>query len=303
MPASPSSSRAVPAIIVPTSLALVHFHPEPVDDCPCFEDAIAVLSCSMGSFVGHWQVVSGGIDHLYTTEASIFDYGLLYGAVTAVYRVVLGAGCCSRPVSALTAGLGIMVGFRFIAKSALLKVLPPLFRQVDSLYDLGLTTRRFYTAATSVDLARLELTLTRSDYHDIPQPNILSVPSVLDLHAAKYSPLSSFDNTAETSGTSSADHSPRLSATPSPTLGASTAARNLSLSGLQEGGLRKRGDKRKHEPYRSDSGKSIDDAYGGEQYVWVSKRKRKSRAERARYDAEGGSAVEPSVDPRADGQY
>jgi hypothetical protein len=31
------------------------------------------------------------------------------------------------------------------------------------------------------------------------------------------------------------------------------------------------------------------ETYGGEQYVWVSKRKRISRAERAKYDAEGES--------------
>ena len=51
---------------------MVHKHPEPVDgksppsiaarmaadfpflDCPCFEDAIAVLSVMLGSFLCHW---------------------------------------------------------------------------------------------------------------------------------------------------------------------------------------------------------------------------------------------------------
>jgi len=31
----------------------------------------------------------------------------------------------------------------------------------------------------------------------------------------------------------------------------------------------------------------MNETYGGEQYVWVSKRQRISRAERAKYDAEG----------------
>lgn len=41
-----------------------------------------------------------------------------------------------------------MVVFRIIAKSALLRILPPIFRRAAEMYDLDLTTRRFYKAAT-----------------------------------------------------------------------------------------------------------------------------------------------------------
>jgi hypothetical protein len=40
--------------MVPFTLAAVHYHPQPVDDCPCFEDAIAVLAVVLGTFSGHW---------------------------------------------------------------------------------------------------------------------------------------------------------------------------------------------------------------------------------------------------------
>jgi hypothetical protein len=50
----------VPLIVIPLTLALVHYHPEPVDNCPCFEDAIAVLSVILGSTLGHWWTVSNG---------------------------------------------------------------------------------------------------------------------------------------------------------------------------------------------------------------------------------------------------
>jgi hypothetical protein len=40
--------------MLPFTLAAVHYHPQPVDDCPCFEDAIAVLAVVLGTFTGHW---------------------------------------------------------------------------------------------------------------------------------------------------------------------------------------------------------------------------------------------------------
>ena len=40
--------------MLPFTLAAVHYHPQPVDDCPCFEDAIAVLATALGTFTGQW---------------------------------------------------------------------------------------------------------------------------------------------------------------------------------------------------------------------------------------------------------
>jgi len=40
----------------------VHFHPQPVDDCPCFEDAIAFVSVILGGFVARWHTAYAGID-------------------------------------------------------------------------------------------------------------------------------------------------------------------------------------------------------------------------------------------------
>ena len=43
-----------------------------------------------------------------------------------------------------------MFGWRLIAKSVLLRVLPPIFRTTSRAFDVDLPTRRFYTAATYV---------------------------------------------------------------------------------------------------------------------------------------------------------
>lgn len=39
---------------------LVNQHAEPVDDCPCFEDAIAFVSSVMGTTIAHWHAANFG---------------------------------------------------------------------------------------------------------------------------------------------------------------------------------------------------------------------------------------------------
>lgn len=41
---------------------MVNQHPVPVDDCPCFEDAIAFVSVLMGCLLARWHAVQTGFD-------------------------------------------------------------------------------------------------------------------------------------------------------------------------------------------------------------------------------------------------
>ena len=50
----------VPLVLIPLTLWAVHQHPQPVDDCPCFEDAIAFMSVLMGAFVARWAACYNG---------------------------------------------------------------------------------------------------------------------------------------------------------------------------------------------------------------------------------------------------
>ena len=52
----------VPLILIPICLLAVNQHPQPVDDCPCFEDAIAFVSVVLGSLVGTWAMTYSGAD-------------------------------------------------------------------------------------------------------------------------------------------------------------------------------------------------------------------------------------------------
>ena len=55
-----SQTFQVPLVLIPLTLWAVHQHPQPVDDCPCFEDAIAFMSVLMGAFVARWGVCYNG---------------------------------------------------------------------------------------------------------------------------------------------------------------------------------------------------------------------------------------------------
>jgi hypothetical protein len=62
------TSTIVPLIVIPLCLVMVNQHPQPVDDCPCFEDAIAFVSVGMGSLLARWHAVHWGFDEAFFTS-------------------------------------------------------------------------------------------------------------------------------------------------------------------------------------------------------------------------------------------
>jgi dihydrosphingosine 1-phosphate phosphatase len=52
----------VPVVIISLGALLVNQHAEPVDDCPCFEDAIAFVSVVIGTTLGQWHAANWGFD-------------------------------------------------------------------------------------------------------------------------------------------------------------------------------------------------------------------------------------------------
>ncbi|KAJ7199136.1 sphingosine-1-phosphate phosphatase [Mycena pura] len=166
---TPSSLR-VPLTLVPLALLAVNQHPQPVDDCPCFEDAIAIGSVALGMLLGRWGAVRWGAHApiralmpgsgwMATTDGAYarvpptwMDLGVWWGA--AVSKMVFGI-------------LAIFV-WRLLAKAALHRALPPTFRFLATL--MRLPHRRFYTPAT--------------DYTRVPPLDALRpIPSVIDLPA------------------------------------------------------------------------------------------------------------------------
>ncbi|KAI0634711.1 PAP2-domain-containing protein [Trametes polyzona] len=152
-----TSGWIVPAVIVPLCLFLVHKHPQPVDDCPCFEDAIAFISVVMGEFLARWYMHHHGYDQSFfvrpmpgSTWATWADIGIWL--TFAAIKMVIGV-------------LTIVI-WRMLAKSFCHFVLPPTFRFLSHLFTLP--NRRFYTPAT--------------DYTSVPaDKGLRPIPSVIDL--------------------------------------------------------------------------------------------------------------------------
>ena len=136
---------------------MVNQHPQPVDDCPCFEDAIAFISVLLGEVLGRWASFQYGV----TPEFfKIPQPGSAYSAVTDIATWWLFS------IIKVVVGILLIFTWRLFAKATLHFALPRIFRFLANIFTLP--NRRFYTPAT--------------DYEEVPIGRGLHpVPSVIDL--------------------------------------------------------------------------------------------------------------------------
>ncbi|KAF2273056.1 sphingosine-1-phosphate phosphohydrolase-like protein [Westerdykella ornata] len=98
-------------------LVLIRTHPEPADDCPCYDDTIAFAGVVMGVQLGAWHFSQSR----YSIDTPIpstvhFDFHHL-GLLKTTLRIALG--------------VLIVFVWRAIMKPALLKILPPIYRVLE----------------------------------------------------------------------------------------------------------------------------------------------------------------------------
>ena len=136
---------------------MVNQHPQPVDDCPCFEDAIAFISVVLGDILGRWAFFQYGVTpEFFKTPQP----GSAYSTVTEIATWWLFS------VIKVVFGILLIFTWRIFAKSSLHFALPRIFRFLASIFTLP--NRRFYTPAT--------------DYADVPiERGLHPIPSVIDL--------------------------------------------------------------------------------------------------------------------------
>jgi membrane-associated phospholipid phosphatase len=128
-----TSSWTAPAIAGIIIVLLVRIHPEPADDCPCFDDSVAFAGVLIGLEFGTWSYgkIPGDPWETHAYADSTVD-------ITA-----LGL---ARNVARIVVGVLVIFAWRETMKPAMLKILPHLFRLIES---LGLSLpRRFFTPAT-----------------------------------------------------------------------------------------------------------------------------------------------------------
>lgn len=127
------SATWVEILVIPTViLILVRIHPEPADDCPCFDDSVAFAGVWLGVDVGSWYFTTSSLAWADPLPGTIpYSYQRL-GLLGTVIRLVVGVLC--------------VFAWREFTKPTLLRILPPVFR---SLEKVGLLLpRRFFTTAS-----------------------------------------------------------------------------------------------------------------------------------------------------------
>jgi dihydrosphingosine 1-phosphate phosphatase len=131
-----TSSWKAPLIAAVIAIALVRVHPEPADDCPCFDDSVACAGVIIGLEIGTWTYGKTRFDpfdaHAHGPQS--IDVNDLSLAVRAA-RVVFG--------------VAVVFAWREVTKPALLKGLPHVFRAIER---AGLILpRRFFKSATQYE--------------------------------------------------------------------------------------------------------------------------------------------------------
>ncbi|PWY86810.1 sphingoid base-phosphate phosphatase [Aspergillus heteromorphus CBS 117.55] len=138
-------------LVILVILALVRIHPEPVDDCPCFDDSVAFAGVMVGAQVAYWHLAKSTIE-----DAATFEFTGV-GPVRTALRLVIG--------------VLLLFTWRAIMKPFLLRVLPPIFRGLEK---LGLILpRRFFTNASQYTTVPSQL----KDHEVLP--GFSEIPSII----------------------------------------------------------------------------------------------------------------------------
>ncbi|KAF4469236.1 hypothetical protein FALBO_3863 [Fusarium albosuccineum] len=128
-----SSSWMAPLVAGIIILILVRIHPEPADDCPCFDDSVAFAGVVIGLEFGTWTYGKIALDP-WETHA----HG---GGSIDVTHLGLGVN-----VARIVFGVLIVFAWRETMKPLLLNLLPHLFRIFE---QVGMNMpRRFFTPAS-----------------------------------------------------------------------------------------------------------------------------------------------------------
>ncbi|RFU31428.1 Peroxidase, partial [Scytalidium lignicola] len=126
-----SGSWLGPAFITVIIIILVRIHPEPADDCPCFDDSVSFAGVMMGLEFGGWHYATGNWAWDYPVPGTVpFDLRHM-GWITVFLRVLIG--------------VVVIFIWRELMKPTLLKSLPHLFRVIEK---AGLILpRKFFMSA------------------------------------------------------------------------------------------------------------------------------------------------------------
>ncbi|MCO5599915.1 hypothetical protein L7F22_054022 [Adiantum nelumboides] len=153
----------VPITLFFAVLIMVTVHPQPLDDCPCFEDAIAFLAVVLGIFLSRWMNITFGLlpsqDGPLTPKFKNSRIPSIIEALKVQHFQTPPLAANQSPSAAsyilgiakiaivLTLGIACVVATRTVVKTICKVLLPPVFRFVQGTFGFILP-RRHYTSST-----------------------------------------------------------------------------------------------------------------------------------------------------------
>lgn len=105
-------------VIIFGHMYLIHIYPEPVDDCPCFDDSVAFVGVLIGIDLAHYLCV---LTNRFTGTNALHD----------ALRVPFNADCGALVMAArVVVGVVLVVIWKTILKPVLFTLLPPLYKMI-----------------------------------------------------------------------------------------------------------------------------------------------------------------------------
>lgn len=154
-----ASTWTVPLVLCLAIILLVRVHPEPADDCPCFDDSVAFAGVVIGLEFGTWRF-----------SRSPFSYSLLPSLAESPFAVAETLGW-PKMVMRVVSGVLVIFAWRETMKPTMLKLLPHVFRFIETRgFSLP---RRFFTPASEYKNIPLRLRV------DNVIPNVSDLPDFI----------------------------------------------------------------------------------------------------------------------------
>lgn len=174
-----------PAIAILLCGLMVHKHPQPVDDCPCFEDAIAFVSVQAGIIFARWMAVMTGYDdadivsHM-AGEAFPFSSSSSSPAAAQWRSATVWWGTA---LLKLTLGISLIFAWRLLAKALMHHFLPALFRVLTYKVLPRLGAAGLLPKGTNLPHRRFYIPATEYEGPVPGEDGLHPIPSVMDLRA------------------------------------------------------------------------------------------------------------------------
>ena len=126
------------ALILGLYLLMIHIYPEPIDDCPCFDDSVAFVGVLIGLDLSHLV----GYQTLHFFNLNNFeDYYLV---------PFVNDGGALKIVARFFLGVGLVVTWKAISKPVIYTILPPVYKII----GVYLPRRHYISTAHTRDPVR-----------------------------------------------------------------------------------------------------------------------------------------------------